>query len=271
MTTQREMKAPENPLRVFAASPADFFTDGMREIERTRMAGLPVLNPRLAVRAVEFRRWGNDWLGVLVTPWSIVALYACGSREGWVDVPPGRERLIELPAGDFPFVSMDDPVLGRFLLLSLKSPVLDVGDQETADAIARISLETMLKVTEFPADDEDAAVWTPPRAKGELRRVIPIKVAPLKNYAETPSLTPKAPEPEEKRGKLLEKKVSRREFFGRGRRYVEKAAEAPKVHALEAAAPGEEPAVITAANPTPQAPSPVSPAAPAQTKLEDAR
>lgn len=268
MTTQKEVqvKAPGHPLRVFADSPADFFADGMREIERTRMAGLPVLNPRLAVRAVAFRRWGNDWLGVLVTPWSIVAVYACGSREGWVDVPPGRERIIELPAGDFPFVSMDDPVLGRFLLLSLKSPVLDVGDQETADAIARISFETMLKVTEFPADDEDATVWTPPRADGELRRVIPIKVAPPKNYAETPPLTPKAPEPEEKREKLLEKKVSRREFFGRGRRYVEKAAQAPKGHVLEAAAAGKEPAVIT---PAEEAPS--SPAAPDHTKSEDAR
>ena len=146
-------------------------------------------------------------------------------------------RLIELPAGDFPFISVEDPILGRFLSLPLKSPVLDMADQETADEFARVALKTMLTTASIPEDDEDATAWAPPAADGELRRVIPIKVEPPKNYLETPALTPK-PEPPKRDEN---EKFSRRDFFGRGRRWVEKKAEAPEKHHLEAARPGEKP------------------------------
>ena len=226
------------PRASFAESPAGFFEEGMRRIARERMAGLPIVNPKIDVRAVDFRRWGNDWIGVMVTPWSIAAVYVCGVAESWVDVPVGKVRLIELPAGDFPFISVEDPILGRFLSLPLKSPVLDMADQETADEFARVALKTMLTTSSIPEDDEDATAWAPPAADGALRRVIPIKVEPPKNYLETPALTPR-PEPK----KIDEnEKFSRRDFFGRGRRWVEKKAEAPEKHHLEAARPGELPA-----------------------------
>ena len=153
----------------------------MRRIARERMAGLPIVNPKIDVRAVDFRRWGNDWIGVMVTPWSIAAVYVCGVAESWVEVPVGKVRLIELPAGDFPFISVEDPILGRFLSLPLKSPVLDMADQETADEFARVALKTMLTTSSIPEDDEDATAWAPPAADGTLRRVIPIKVEPPKN------------------------------------------------------------------------------------------
>lgn len=221
----------------FAESPTVFFEEGMRRIARERMAGLPIVNPKIDVRAVDFRRWGNDWIGVMVTPWSIAAVYVCGVAESWVEVPVGKVRLIELPAGDFPFISVEDPILGRFLSLPLKSPVLDMADQETADEFARVALKTMLTTSSIPEDDEDATAWAPPAADGTLRRVIPIKVEPPKNYLETPALTPR-PEPK----KIDEnEKFSRRDFFGRGRRWVEKKAEAPEKHHLEAARAGELP------------------------------
>ncbi len=147
------------PRASFAESPAGFFEEGMRRIARERMAGLPIVNPKIDVRAVDFRRWGNDWIGVMVTPWSIAAVYVCGVAESWVDVPVGKVRLIELPAGDFPFISVEDPILGRFLSLPLKSPVLDMADQETADEFARVALKTMLTTSSIPEDDEDATAW----------------------------------------------------------------------------------------------------------------
>ena len=225
------------PRASFAESPAGFFEEGMRRIARERMAGLPIVNPKIDVRAVDFRRWGNDWIGVMVTPWSIAAVYVCGVAESWVDVPVGKVRLIELPAGDFPFISVEDPILGRFLSLPLKSPVLDMADQETADEFARVALKTMLTTSSIPEDDEDATAWAPPAADGALRRVIPIKVEPPKNYLETPALTP-TPAPKKRDEN---EKFSRRDFFGRGRRWVEKKAEAPEKHHLEAARAGELP------------------------------
>ena len=65
--------------------------------------------------------------------------------------------------------------------MSLKSPLLDVGDQETADLIGKITLDTLFKAQSIPEDDEDAAAWVPPTADGQLRRVIPIRMTPPKN------------------------------------------------------------------------------------------
>lgn len=203
-------------LRVFAQSPADDFERVFREIEACRMRGLPVLNPKLSVKAVRFRRFGNDWFGTVVTPWAIFAVYACGAREAWVDLPSGATRTIELPAGDFPFTAIDDEVLGRFLALSLKSPVLDVGDQETAELIANFAFENMLTAQAIPEDDEAATAWVPPTADGELRRVIPIRIAPPKDMEKTPALTPKAPEApaeESPAEPFFKKRLSRRALF----------------------------------------------------------
>ena len=72
--------------------------------------------------------------------------------------------------------------------MSLKSPLLDVGDQETADLIGKITLDTLFKAQSIPEDDEDAAAWVPPTADGQLRRVIPIRMTPPKNIERRPSL-----------------------------------------------------------------------------------
>ena len=42
-----------------------------RRIAATRMAGLPINHPLLAVEGVGFRLWQGKWLGVLVTPWAM--------------------------------------------------------------------------------------------------------------------------------------------------------------------------------------------------------
>lgn len=205
-------------LRVFNENPASYFERGFTEIAQTRMKGLPILNPKLQVHAAEFRRWQNDWIGTLVLPWAVVAIYACGNRASWQDVGPGRKRTIELPCGDFAFDRIDDSVLGIYYMLSLKSPVQDIGDQPTADLMAKICLDTMLKVSQIPADDEDAVV-IPETPKGSLRRVIPIRMVPPKE--DTPRLTPQPPEekkdePSADDTPFFDRPMSRRELFGRG-------------------------------------------------------
>ena len=52
----------------FYAVAGGVFRRGLRQIEKTRMAGLPILNPKLVVRSAGWRRWGNDWIGVVTTP-----------------------------------------------------------------------------------------------------------------------------------------------------------------------------------------------------------
>ena len=186
-------------LRVHSLNPSSFFEAGFRHAAETRMKGLPVLNPKVAVRAHGFRRWGNDWIGAMTTPWAIFCVFACGCRETWPETRrAGSTFVVELPAGDFTFTTVEDEDLGAYGMLSLKSPVTDVGDGETADMIAQMALDMMLTADRIPEDDEDATPLIAPNADGKLHRVIPIRIAPPKNIEETPVLTPKAPEPEER-------------------------------------------------------------------------
>lgn len=175
--------ALEGRLRVFETSPEGHFEDGFRTIHQTRMLGLPLLNPRLQVKAGNFRRWGNDWIGTVVTPWSIIVVLACGSRGGWQSMRPGATRTLELPAGDFPFLGCLDPILGEYQMMSLLSPVTEIEDQAAAEAIAQIALETMLTVPDSEKEDiEEQGI--PLTSPVEGQRAIPIKAVPTGSLAD---------------------------------------------------------------------------------------
>lgn len=183
-TVRRTMPTQMSRLRVFANSPAPHFESGFGRIAETRMKGLPILNPRIRVKADNFRRWGNDWIGTVTTPWAVIVVYACRCRESWVDVPAGEVRTLELPAGDFPFLGCRDDLLGDYLMLSLVSPVTEFEDQAAAEAVAEIALRTILTVpedekfgTNYDTEEEGTPIppLTPPVAG---RKVIPIRAVP---------------------------------------------------------------------------------------------
>lgn len=195
--------ALEGRLRVFEQSPAEHFESGFRTIHETRMKGLPILNPRLSVKADNFRRWGNDWIGTVVTPWSILIVLACGTRGGWESIPAGATRTVELPGGDFPFLGCLDPILGEYQMLGLMSPLHEIEDQATAEAIAQIALTEMLTVPDSEKMDieEQGIPLRPLVSPVEGQKAIPIKAVPTGSLAQ-----------EEKKES---KPMSRRAFFRR--------------------------------------------------------
>ena len=111
-------------------------------VARTRMAGMPFVNAALRVEAVGFHEWQGQWLGVLVTPWSINIVLLPG-RGPWPRLPTGSERFVELPAGRFRFIAAFDAGLGEYHACSLFSPVLEFQDQEAARATATAALEAL--------------------------------------------------------------------------------------------------------------------------------
>lgn len=131
------------------------------QIARTRMAGLPFLNPRLHVEAVGFREWEGQWMGVLVTPWSINLVLLPGSG-AWPRLPAGAERFVDLPAGRFRFHAAFDATLGEYHACSLFSPALEFADHEAARATA----EAALRAIHDPAGARQGA----PNAGGLSRR-----------------------------------------------------------------------------------------------------
>lgn len=131
-----------------------------RTIAAERMAGLPILNAALGVKAVGMCDWQGEWLSALVTPWflNLVLMPVTPERaavEAGTRAEVGAKRIVALPAGSFEFIWSHDEVLGPFSMCSLFSPVLEFADQETAEAAAAAALAAVLETT-AAAEQEDA-------------------------------------------------------------------------------------------------------------------
>lgn len=124
-------------------------------IARTRMADLPFLNPALRVEAVGFRPWGGEWLGALVTPWSVNLVLLPGEGE-WRSLPMGGERIVALPAGRYRFIAGHDEEAGEHHACSLFSPAQEFGSHETAVAVAEAALEALFDAGHDRIPDAEA-------------------------------------------------------------------------------------------------------------------
>jgi [NiFe] hydrogenase assembly HybE family chaperone len=98
-----------------------------------RMDGVPILNSRLNVEAVGMCEWNAHWLCVLVTPWFInLMLLPQEATPSWSGLKTGEKMLHRFPSGRFEFIAGEEGELGRYLMCSLFSPVLEFEDQEAA-------------------------------------------------------------------------------------------------------------------------------------------
>lgn len=106
------------------ADRAAVLEDVFRAVAAKDMAGVPVVNDKLQVKAVGFREWNGQGLGVLVTPWfmNLVLLPIDDSAEAPV---VGTKRLVEFPSGRYEFVQGHDARLGGWEGCSLFSPMFE--------------------------------------------------------------------------------------------------------------------------------------------------
>lgn len=118
-----------------AHDPSALVEDVFARIHRERMVGVDLVNPALAVAAVGFKRLGDDWRGVLVTPWGIHLLLLPAVAD-W-PVPASHERVFRrYPAGDFAFLANREEGLGDYLVCALVHDMSPYADQETAEFTA---------------------------------------------------------------------------------------------------------------------------------------
>ena len=131
-------------------------------IAATRMNGVPLVNPALAVEAIGFRRWqlgaadaevadGPLWLGILLTPWFMNLLLLPATADALPAVPPGGSVPVALPGGTLPFLAGSEDGIGAYRMCSLFSPLQQFADQ----ASARATAVEMLRLL-FPAPSADA-------------------------------------------------------------------------------------------------------------------
>lgn len=142
--------------RRYATSPAARLETAFRDIERSRMTGLPIMHPALTVEAIGFEALHGHWFGVLVTPWFMNAVIVPGAEADWVSVPEGEWVAWQLPVGTLRFYAVIEPGIGEFHAHSLYSPVTRFADQAQAHAEARRCLN--LLCTKPPPQPVEACV-----------------------------------------------------------------------------------------------------------------
>lgn len=106
-----------------------------RAIAAKDMAGVPVLNDKLAVQAVGFRASEGQLLGVLVTPWFMNLILL--PRDATAEAPVvGSKRLVDFPSGRYEFVQGYDARLGPWEGCSLFSPMFEFRTMAEAVEVA---------------------------------------------------------------------------------------------------------------------------------------
>jgi [NiFe] hydrogenase assembly HybE family chaperone len=131
-------------------SPAEKLAAVFRHIAATRMAGVSLLNPALQVESVAFRRWRDDWVGVLITPWFMSLICLPGQDSGRQAMSSGTRVDVALPAGDYEFLFAHEDALGHYLTSSLFSPMFEFSDMAQAREVAAAVLAEIFKPAAAP-------------------------------------------------------------------------------------------------------------------------
>lgn len=127
---------------------SDTLETTFNEILAERMCGLPIVNAVLSVQAVGFNRFGEDWLGILITPWFMNLLLLPKPDSSWRDQQPGTKIDKHFPYGTFEFTLGSEVQLGTYALCSLFSPMFQFENQEAALAAAQAALQGLLAEVE---------------------------------------------------------------------------------------------------------------------------
>jgi [NiFe] hydrogenase assembly HybE family chaperone len=143
-----------------------------QHIQATRMAGVPLLHPALAVQAVGFAPEPGQpglALGVLVTPWfmNLIRLPLADSAAALLP-EPGCDGLLQLGAQQLDFIGAQEDVIGRYALCSLFSPMADFADQAGAVATALAVLDLLRPTAATSASPGTGGAPQQPARRGFL-------------------------------------------------------------------------------------------------------
>jgi len=147
-----------------------------REIEETRMEGVPILNKKLGVAALGFEPWQDNALGVLLTPWFMNLVLVPLDQEKFIETAPeiGAKRLLNVPAGQVEFILFFEEGFGWSLSCSLFSPMFEFEDHAAALETAQAALDEILNEgAELEPPEQDMQdIW-----EGKLPEPAPVEEA----------------------------------------------------------------------------------------------
>lgn len=140
----------------FEQAPAAELEALFRRIHEEQMAGMPVLNPALAVEAVGFQLTAYGWLGILITPWFMNLMLLPAVGRPWTTLTVGKQCNLAFPSGEYLFSADWDDELGEYFSCQLFSPMYHFPDQETARTAAQAAIQAVVGERLSPPTPESA-------------------------------------------------------------------------------------------------------------------
>ncbi|MEM7570392.1 MAG: [NiFe]-hydrogenase assembly chaperone HybE [Pseudomonadota bacterium] len=114
---------------------------GAYEAAEKDMVGLPIHNGALGIEAVGFREYGEDGVGVIITPWCMNLVLLPGPVRQSKPGALGSKASYAFPFGTFSFVLGQMHGVGLVETCSLFSPMEDFADQASAVDVAREAID----------------------------------------------------------------------------------------------------------------------------------
>lgn len=118
--------------------------DQFRQIGAAQMRDLPIYNDRLDVEAVGFQALGERWIGVLITPWFMSAIFLPQVKTAPDAKLIGQKSQEALPSATYAFVNGGVEAVGSYKSLPLHSPMGAFKSQEDARREAQVRLNALL-------------------------------------------------------------------------------------------------------------------------------
>lgn len=140
------------------------------DILHTKMEGVAVLNHKLQVKAVGFQAFGNEQLGVLITPWFMSLMLLPEGPGEWTENDVGRKVVRTFPSGVYEFILGWDDALEGCAMCALFSPMFDFVDQAAALATAREVMKALFESEYFAPTDRQREQQKQRLAAAELQQ-----------------------------------------------------------------------------------------------------
>lgn len=190
-----------------------------RNIQTTRMEGVPVINNNLDVEAINFQEWNNHQLGILITPWFMnLMLIPNGDTDSIAKTGTIHQHLF--PSGSYDFVAGFEEEIGHYLSCSLFSPMFEFENQEAAELTANEALKAIMNEGNIDTSSQNPA--------NEIEQIWSGKLSPPKktHNFDGSKIEPEVEKsaPRKKLSERLKEPTSRRDFL-RGKAFREESAE----------------------------------------------
>lgn len=194
-----------------------------RDIQNTRMEGVPVINEKITVKAVHFQKWNHFHLGILITPWFMNLMliptknnnseHNLSNNEA---LQTGTTHQRKFPSGCYEFVAGFEEKIGHYLSCSLFSPMFEFENQEAAELTAVEALKAIMDENNIDASSQNPIAEIEKIWKGEIpapEKTHNFDGTEIQKTAPRKKLSERLKEPTSRRD-FLRGKAFRNETFG---------------------------------------------------------